>query len=147
VPAPFDSLAFRLWALSVLLLSFKMLALASWTSRTRLQKQVYASPEDYATQGVAAKEGRDADVERARRAHRNDLENILPYFAVGAVYAACEPSALGAWLCYGGFTVGRVAHTLFYLNERMPHRTVVYALGYFTTLWMILASAAHLLCA
>jgi glutathione S-transferase len=143
--APFDTLAFRLYAFAVLALSFKMLALASWTSRTRLTKKVFAAPEDYASQGLSVKEGRDADVERARRAHRNDLENILPFFAVGAVYAASEPSALGAWLCYGAFTVGRVLHTLFYLNGRMPHRTVAYALGYFALLWMIFASAWSLL--
>jgi glutathione S-transferase len=145
MPEPFDTLAFRLWALSVLLLGFKMLALASWTSRIRLRKKIFAAPEDYASQGLAVQAVRDADVERARRAHRNDLENILPFFAVGAVYAATEPSALGAWLCFGGFTLGRILHTVFYLGERMPHRTIAYALGYFATLWMIFASAWDLL--
>lgn len=145
--APFDTPAFRLFALSVLVLAFKMLALASWTSAIRLRKKIFAAPEDYASQGLPARDVRDPDVERARRAHRNDLENILPYFAVGAVYAASGPSAAGAWLCFGGFTLARVLHTLFYLNERMPHRTLAYALGYFALLWMILSSAFQLLAA
>lgn len=141
----FNTLAWRLWALSVLALALKMLVLASLTSRQRLVKQVFASPEDYASQGIAAKPESDADVERYRRAHRNDLENILPFFVVGAIYAATEPSALGAWLCLVGFAVSRVLHTVFYLRSAMPHRTIAYGYGYFATVWMIGASAWALL--
>jgi uncharacterized MAPEG superfamily protein len=137
----FDTLAWKLWGLSVLALALKMLVLASLTSRQRLRKKVFASPEDYATQGIAAKGERDADVERYRRAHRNDLENILPFFVVGAIYAATGPSALGAWLCLPGFALARVLHTVFYLRGSMPQRTIAYGYGYLATLWMIAASA------
>ena len=85
---PFTTLAWKLWGLSVLALALKMLVLASLTSRQRLAKRVFASPEDYATQGLAAQSERDADVERYRRAHRNDLENILPFFVVDAGHIA-----------------------------------------------------------
>jgi glutathione S-transferase len=142
--APFDTLAWKLWALSVLALALKMLALATLTSATRLRKKVYAAPEDYATQGLAPKSERDPDVERARRAHRNDLENVLPFFAVGAIYAACGPSELGAWLCLPGFAAARVLHTVFYLRGAMPHRTIAYGYGYFATVWMIVASTLQL---
>jgi uncharacterized MAPEG superfamily protein len=137
----FNTLAWKLWGLSVLALALKMLVLASLTSRQRLLKSVFASPEDYTTQGMAARAERDADVERYRRAHRNDLENILPFFVVGAIYAATDPSALGAWLCLPGFALARVLHTVFYLRSTMPHRTIAYGYGYFATLWMIATSA------
>jgi glutathione S-transferase len=142
---PFTTLAWRLWALSVLALALKMLVLAALTSRQRLAKRVFASPEDYTAQNLAAKAERDADVERYRRAHRNDLENILPFFVVGAIYAATGPSALGAWLCLPGFALARVLHTIFYLRGSMPHRTIAYAYGYLATVWMIAASAWALL--
>jgi uncharacterized MAPEG superfamily protein len=138
---PFTTLAWKLWALSVLVLALKMLVLALLTSRQRLAKRVFASPEDYATQGIAEKAERDPDVERYRRAHRNDLENVLPFFVVGAIYAATQPSELGAWLCLPGFALARVLHTVFYLRSAMPHRTLAYGYAYFATLWMILASA------
>ena len=138
---PFTTLAWKLWALSVLALALKMLVLALLTSRQRLVKRVFASPEDYATQGMAEKTERDPDVERYRRAHRNDLENILPFFVVGAIYAATQPSTLGAWLCLPGFALARVLHTVFYLLGAMPHRTIAYAYAYFATVWMILTSA------
>ena len=138
---PFATLAWKLWALAVLALALKMLVLAALTSRQRLAKRVFASPEDYAAQGIAATAERDADVERHRRAHRNDLENVLPFFVVGAIYAATQPSTLGAWLCLAGFAVARVLHTVFYLRGAMPHRTLAYAYGTFATLWMIASSA------
>lgn len=137
----FTTLAWKLWGLAVLALALKMLVLAALTSRQRIRAKTFASPEDYATQALPAKGERDADVERYRRAHRNDLENILPFFVVGAIYAATQPSALGAWLCLPGFALARVLHTIFYLRSAMPHRTLAYAYGYFATLWMILASA------
>ena len=141
----FTTLAWKLWALAVLVLALKMLVLAALTSRQRMRAKVFASPEDYATQRLPAQAGRDAEVERTRRAHRNDLENVLPFFVVGAIYAATQPSALGAWLCLPGFALARVLHTVFYLRSAMPHRTLAYAYGYFATLWMIAASAAALL--
>jgi uncharacterized MAPEG superfamily protein len=142
---PFTTLAWKLWALSVLALALKMLVLASLTSRQRLAKRVFASPEDYAAQGIAEKSARDPDVERYRRAHRNDLENILPFFVVGAIFAATGPSPLSAWLCLPGFALARLLHTVFYLRSAMPHRTIAYAYAYFATLWMIGASTWRLL--
>lgn len=140
----FNTLAWKLWGLSVLALALKMLVLALLTSRQRFAKRVFASPEDYAALRLQPQE-RDSDVERYRRAHRNDLENILPFFIVGAIYAATGPSDLGAWLCLVGFALARGLHTVFYLRSAMPHRTIAYGYGYFATLWMILASARSLL--
>jgi glutathione S-transferase len=136
----FDTLAWKLWGLSVLALALKMLVLASLTSRQRFRKRVFASPEDYAALHLQPRE-RDVDVERYRRAHRNDLENILPFFVVGAIYAATGPSVVGAWLCLPGFALARLLHTVFYLRGAMPHRTIAYGYGYFATLWMICAAA------
>ncbi|MEZ4281823.1 MAG: MAPEG family protein [Myxococcota bacterium] len=136
----FETLAWKLWAAAVLGLALKMLILAALTSRARLQTKTFASPEDYEGQGIQPSTERDPRVERHRRAHRNDLENFLPFFAVGAIYAAMDPSRWGAWLCLAGFAIARLLHTIFYLRRAMPHRTIAYAYGYFATIWMIFAS-------
>lgn len=138
---PDSTLAWRLWSVAVLALTLKMFVVAALTSRARLRSRTFASPEDYAGQGLPVKLERDPEVERHRRVHRNDLENVLPFFAVGAIYAATGPTPLGAWLCLGGFALARLAHTVFYLSGAMPHRTLAYAYGYFATVWMALASA------
>lgn len=135
-----ETLAGKLRAMAVLVLALKMLILAALTSRARLQTKTFASPEDYAGQNLPASTERHPEVERHRRAHRNDLENFVPFFAVGALYAASGPSDWGAWLCLAGFAVARLLHTVFYLRHAMPHRTIAYAYGYFATIWMILVS-------
>jgi uncharacterized MAPEG superfamily protein len=130
----------RLYAICALLLVLKMLALAAFTSSIRIRRRVFASPEDYRFQGQEPSPRIDADVERARRAHRNDLENVLPFLAIGPIYVLSGPTELGAWICFAGFTTARILHTLFYLREAMPHRTIAYGAGYAITLWMVLAS-------
>lgn len=138
---PDSTLAWKIWSLSVVVLTLKMLWVAALTSRARLRTKTFASPEDYAGQGLPAKTERDPEVERHRRVHRNDLENVLPFFAVGAIYAATDPSPLGAWLALAGFTLARLLHTWFYLSGAMPYRTLAYAYGWFATIWMAVASA------
>jgi uncharacterized MAPEG superfamily protein len=130
----------RLYAICALLLVLKMMALAAYTSSVRIRRRAYASPEDYRFQGQEPSGRSDPEVERARRAHRNDLENILPFLAIGPIYVLSGPSPLGAWICFAGFTTARILHTLFYLRESMPHRTVAYTAGFAITLWMVLAS-------
>lgn len=140
-----DELPARLYAICALLLVLKMLALAAYTSSLRMRKHVYAAPEDYAFQGRPVTKASDPDVERARRAHRNDLENVLPFLVVAPIYVLSGPSELGAWISFVGFTTARILHTLFYVLEAMPHRTIAYAAGYLTTVWMIVASGWALL--
>ena len=135
-----DSLPARLYAICALLLVLKMMGLALYTSTLRMRKSVYASPEDYAVQGKPASGRSDPEVERARRAHRNDLENVLPFLVVGPLYVLSGPSAAGAWICFVGFTAARILHTLFYLRGAMPHRTLAYGAGFFIMLWMVLSS-------
>ena len=75
----FGSLPARLYALCALLLVLKMMALATYTGVLRGRRKAFSSPEDYRFQGQSPSLRSDPDVERARRAHRNDLENILPF--------------------------------------------------------------------
>jgi uncharacterized MAPEG superfamily protein len=144
-PELLGTLPARLYAICALLLVLKMLALASYTSSLRMRKKIYASPEDYVFQGQSPVQRSDAEIERARRAHRNDLENVLPFLAVAPIYVSSGPSEAGAWLCFVGFTTARILHTVFYVREAMPHRTIAYAAGFFLTLWMVLASGWALL--
>jgi uncharacterized MAPEG superfamily protein len=134
------SLPARLYAICALLLVLKMMALAVYTSSLRMRKGIFASPEDYSFQGKPPSLRNDAEIERARRAHRNDLENVLPFLAVGPLYVLSGPSAAGAWICFVGFTAARILHTLFYVRSAMPHRTLAYGAGFLITLWMVLSS-------
>jgi prostaglandin-E synthase 1 len=144
-PVLLEALPVRLYAICALLLVLKMMAVGTWTSTLRMRRRVFASPEDYRFQRMEPAARSDPEVERARRAHRNDLENVLPFLAVGPIYALSDPSALGAWICFVGFTTARILHSVFYLRSLMPHRTVAFAIGFVLTLWMVLSSMWALL--
>jgi uncharacterized MAPEG superfamily protein len=90
---------------------------------------VYAAPEDYTLQGLAPRGTVDPDIERVRRAHQNDLENILPFLVLGLVYALTGRSLLTAQIYFIGFLVARVLHSVFYIAGLQPHRTIAFTLG------------------
>ncbi|HYY05255.1 MAG TPA: MAPEG family protein [Candidatus Limnocylindria bacterium] len=119
----------RLLALVDLLLVLKMIALGSYTSVLRLRRRVFATPEDYALQGATPPAAPDEDIERARRAHRNDLENILPFFVVSFLYVLTKPSYGAAALYFWGFLAARVLHSIFYVRGAQPHRTIAFTVG------------------
>ncbi|KAM8796540.1 prostaglandin E synthase [Eudromia elegans] len=108
----------------------KMYVVAIITGQVRLRKKAFANPEDALRNGGLQYYREDPDVERCRRAHRNDMENIFPFLFLGAVYSLLEPSPAVARLHFGAFCAGRLAHTVAYLLKlRAPARSVAYGLA------------------
>ena len=132
--------SFHLFAICYLVLVLKMMAVGSYTSYLRITRRVYATGEDYGMQGMAPSEEIDGEIERVRRAHRNDLENILPFLGVGILYALSEPTMVGAQINLLGFTVARVLHSIFYIRGMQPHRTIAFSVGFVLMLWMTVTS-------
>jgi len=122
------------------LLVLKMLVLQTYTSAVRIRKKVFASPEDYTLQGLTPSEGTDPDIERVRRAHLNDMENVLPFLVVGLLYALTGPSETAAWIIFGGFTLARLVHGVVYVRGLMPHRTLAYVVGFSLMVWMTIVT-------
>ena len=77
--------------------------------------QVFANPEDTTSGGTVAYA--DSDVERVRRAHQNDLENIPLFMLVTHFYLTTNPSTVVATNLIRGFTALRFLHTFVYLNQ------------------------------
>src|ERR1043165_8262854 len=102
-----DDPVVSLYVVVYLLLVLKMAAVGTYTSILRLGRNVYATPEDYALQGLARKTTVDEDIERVRRAHRNDLENILPFFVIGFLFVLTGPSYTAAAVYLIGYLVAR----------------------------------------
>jgi glutathione S-transferase len=137
--------ALRLFGITYLILVVKMVAVGWCTSFYRLRDKSYATPEDYRLQGLAPTGTPHEGIERTRRAHRNDLENILPYFGVGLFYALTDPSPLGARVYFIGYTVARVLHSVFYLMELQPYRTIVFEVAQLLMLAMLITTFIRLL--
>jgi uncharacterized MAPEG superfamily protein len=135
---------FRLLALVDLLLVLKMAALGNYTSILRLRRHVYATPEDYALRAKTPG-GHDEDIERVRRAHRNDLENIPPFFVVSFLYVLTRPSYGAAAIYFWGFLAARVLHSVFYIRGAQPHRTIAFAAGSILTFVMLMSTLVAVL--
>ena len=133
------------WALACIVVALKTLSAGVYTSRIRLGKKVFSSPEDYSMQGLEGSPMLDDEVERSRRIHLNDLEAGLPFALVGFVYALTVPSTLGLWICFAGFPIARIGHGISYAKGLMPHRTVFWAVAFGILIWMSVSSLVSIL--
>lgn len=64
------------------------------------------------------------------RAHVNDMENILPFLFLGAIYSMTGPSLAVARIHFLVFFMGRMLHTIAYLFAlRAPTRSLAYTVA------------------
>ncbi len=56
----------------------------------------------------------DPDVERIRRNHLNDIENIVPFVLIGFFYVATNPDRDVAIWHFKVFFISRLIHTVCY---------------------------------
>lgn len=94
-----------------------------------------ASPEDLQT-GLINKNPRPEQLElndyvdRSRRMHRNDLENIPAFLAAGLIFVASGPSLLLANILMYSFVGARLAHTIAYTTKQTHEvRATFYTIG------------------
>ena len=81
-----------------------------------LYLKAFANPEDLQ---LGKRKGlqpnfSDPDVERVRRNHLNDIENIVPFVLIGLAFVACNPSAANALWHFRIFFFARLLHTFAY---------------------------------
>ena len=69
-------------------------------------------------------------VDRSRRMHRNDLENIPAFLACGLLFVVAGPPELLATILMYGFVGARLAHTLAYATKQSHEvRATLYTFG------------------
>ncbi len=127
---------FTTYVIAASLMILKMMG-QGWITVYRMMKVGggFLNPED-ANRGLANLNPRpdqldkDDYVERSRRMHRNDLENIPAFLVAGLLFAWTEPPLLVAqWLLYG-FVVARIAHFGAYITARSHEvRATFYTIG------------------
>jgi glutathione S-transferase len=78
-------------------------------------------------------------VDRSRRMHRNDLENIPAFLACGLLFVATSPSYLLANALMYTFVVTRLAHTIAYATKQSHEvRATLYTIGSIVVIVMAL---------
>lgn len=101
--------------------------------------QTFANPEDLMSPKLKVKFD-DPNVERVRRAHRNDLENIVPFLVIGLLYTLTNPSAFWAINFFRAVGIARIAHTLVYavVVVPQPSRALAFFVAHLITAYMAL---------
>jgi uncharacterized MAPEG superfamily protein len=123
--------AFSAYAVSVMALGVNLLGLANATALSRARANEVINPEDKKPDQAASvvyDEGNDKTA-RYRRAHRNALENV-PLFMITALLLTLmgASATVGAALFYP-FAGLRILHSVCYVKQIQPFRTVAFVLG------------------
>jgi uncharacterized MAPEG superfamily protein len=122
----------KIFALCSCFLAMQALALAAMTAARRASARQYLNPEDIvvAFAGSALVDGIEhPSVARVIRAHRNLLESLPLFYGLGLTYVVCGASYRAAPILFATFTLARFVHTIVYLRELQPFRTISYAIG------------------
>ncbi|CAK8689000.1 unnamed protein product [Clavelina lepadiformis] len=86
------------------------------------------------------------DVERVRRAHLNDLENVIPFVLLGLLFVGTNPDPTTALWHFRIFLAARVLHSIAYVNAlRQPLRGIGFGIGLFAFCSMAFQTV-HALC-
>ena len=119
------------------ILILKVLTMAFLTPLARFRNGAFANPEDLTLQdGLKGVKTHD-DVERIRRAHLNDMENIYVFLFLGFFYVLTNPDLSTATNLFRVFTGARILHSIVYVNAvRQPARVLSYAVGTVINIYM-----------
>jgi prostaglandin-E synthase 1 len=125
-----NTTAANVFALCTALLALEKTALAFATPLLRTKRNVWLNEEDAQRFSGTVADVEHRDVARVVRAHRNQLENFAPFFALGLLWLTMgAPEALGAGL-FVVFAVARTAHIGFYLARKGRLRTASHTMSF-----------------
>ncbi|WP_372610207.1 MAPEG family protein [Aquicoccus sp.] len=143
---------FVTYAIAAALMVLKIMG-QGWVTVYRMIKVKggYASPEDLRPGRINT----DPDptqlepndyVDRSRRMHRNDLENIPGFLAAGFLFVAASPPLLLAQILMYGFVAARALHAWAYGTAKSHEtRANFYTLGSLIVIFMALYVLAAIL--
>lgn len=139
---------FEVYVIAASLVVLKIM-LQGWMTVYRMLKanSGWASPEDMRpgliNRNPSAEQMEVNDfVDRSRRMHRNDLENIPGFLAAGLLFVAVNPGLWIAQVLMYGFVVARAAHFVAYATKQSHEvRATFYTIGSVIVVYM----AAHAL--
>jgi len=131
--------SFLIYSASMVLLCLNVLALWGYSGAVRNKSKTTPNPEDLGAtaKGAALAEVDPPAVARVLRAHRNAADNILPFAVLGLLFVLWGASPMLTAIFCGVFVVARVGHSLSYLGEKQPWRTISFGVGALATLVMV----------
>ncbi len=134
---------FRVYAIAAAVMILKVMSM-SWLTVVRMLRAngAYRSPEDTKQtllnpKASATQTDPIEGVERVRRIHMNDLENVPFFLAAGFLYVLTGPSLLVAQVLFYGYVVTRLLHFVAYLTAQTHDvRATLWTPGSLVVLYM-----------
>lgn len=122
---------FVAYVLTTAVLGLNLIVLANATAGTRAKANEVINPEDKRLNQAAEVvfEGGNDTTARWRRAHRNALENIPLFLVTGFLLTLTGTSTTMAYALYGVFVAARLLHSVAYIKQVQPWRTIGFAIG------------------
>lgn len=134
----FENEVFAKFAFYAGIVLLKTIIMSVWTARYRIPRKVFITPEDYRGKQPKALTT-DPDVERTRRCHQNDLENVLPFVLIGLFYVLTGPDVGSATWHFRLFAGFRLLHTIAYMFViPQPTRVLSFVVGFGVNMSMVL---------
>ncbi|XP_044730501.1 microsomal glutathione S-transferase 1-like [Chrysoperla carnea] len=144
----FENPIFRAYIFYGCLLTLKTIGMVFLIAKYRFKKQIFISPED--TKMFLVKENAtvtydDPDIERCRRAHLNDLENIPFFMFVSFFYVLTDPNPIIAINLFRIYTTVRFIYTFVYavIVVPQPARSISWTIGFWITMYITISTAIH----
>ena len=146
----FENPVFRAYVIAASVMVLKMMGM-SWLTVYRMMKVNggYRNPED-AQSGLvnraphASQLDRNEYVERIRRIHQNDGENVPLFLIAGLLFVFTDPSVLLAQLLFYGYAVSRILHFAAYATARSHElRATCWTIGSLIVLGISVATLAQ----
>ncbi len=130
--------SFLIYTACMIVLCLNVLGLWAYSGSVRAKVKVTPNPEDILSVTKDSKLGADTpEIARVLRAHRNAADNIIPFAILGLLFVLWGGSPLLTAVFCGVFTLARLAHTISYLGEKQPWRTIAFVIGGIDTLVMV----------
>ncbi|KAG4080179.1 hypothetical protein HA402_008250 [Bradysia odoriphaga] len=128
---------FCFWSAIMLM---KMILMSILTGFQRYRTKTFANPEDSGKNNECSVNDK---VERVRRAHLNDMENILPLVLISFIYMLSDPIPAVAINIFRVVTAARIWHTIVYaiIVIPQPARAIGFFIPYIAMFYMAIQSA------
>lgn len=120
------------------LLVLKMFAVGFLTALWRSKAGIVVNPEDTGVNPGSHVEAADApNVQRAKRAHQNDLENIPGFLVLATLFTLVGATKNAGWIYFGTYFGARMLHSIFYLAQAQPWRTISFVIAQLTMVGVV----------
>lgn len=129
-----NSPMFAVFTVVLVLETLKTLFLGTATAYSRLAPKQFLNQEDADWLGGKAVTVGHPTTARLMRAHRNNIENLLPFFIFGCLYVVSGASAMAGMIYFVAFLIARSAHTFAYLTKRPMLRRNMYSMAWLAIL-------------